>query len=87
MLPAEETVIVRPYGDDDDDVVLAEVRPRWIVMYDPNLDFLRRIEVRRCLGMYSSVPKIVERYFESGLPKLEPRLGGARVLSPPSGNE
>lgn len=45
LLPPQETVIIRPYGDDGDDMMLAELRPRWIIMYDPNQDFLRRVEV------------------------------------------
>jgi len=43
----EQLVIVRTYGDDTDDQVLAEIRPRFIIMYEPNLDFVRRIEVSR----------------------------------------
>lgn len=45
ILSAEQTVIVRPYEDDGDDEVLAELRPRWIIFYDPNQDFIRRVEV------------------------------------------
>ena len=37
---------MRSYGDDTDDQVLAEIRPRFIIMFEPNLDFVRRIEVR-----------------------------------------
>lgn len=44
LLPPQETVIIRPYGDDSDDMMLSELRPRWIIMYDPNQDFLRRVE-------------------------------------------
>ncbi|KAF9512918.1 hypothetical protein BS47DRAFT_1461767 [Hydnum rufescens UP504] len=47
ILPAEQIVIVRPYGDDGDDELLAELRPRWIIFYDPNQDFIRRVEVYR----------------------------------------
>lgn len=47
LLAPEQTVIVRPYTDDDDDLVLREVQPRFIVMFEPNLEFIRRIEVRR----------------------------------------
>lgn len=46
MLEPEEVVIVRPYGGDDDELVLAELRPRFVVMYDPDPAFVRRIEVR-----------------------------------------
>ena len=44
LVPAQ-TVIVRAYADDNDDRLLAELQPRFIVMYEPNQDFIRRIEV------------------------------------------
>lgn len=44
FVPAQ-TVIVRAYADDSDDRLLAELQPRFIVMYEPNQDFIRRIEV------------------------------------------
>jgi len=44
LLPPERTVIIRAYSDDTDDQVLAEIQPRFIVMYEPNQDFIRRIE-------------------------------------------
>ncbi|KAF8526823.1 hypothetical protein JB92DRAFT_2870207 [Gautieria morchelliformis] len=47
LLPPEQTAIIRAYSDDTDDQVLAEIRPRYIVMYEPNQDFIRRIEVYR----------------------------------------
>ena len=47
LVQPEQLVIVRTYGDDTDDQVLAEIRPRFIIMYEPNLDFVRRIEVSR----------------------------------------
>jgi DNA excision repair protein ERCC-4 len=45
LVPAQ-TVVVRAYADDGDDRLLAELQPRFIVMYEPNQDFIRRIEVR-----------------------------------------
>ncbi|OCH91717.1 hypothetical protein OBBRIDRAFT_886730 [Obba rivulosa] len=47
LLVPEETVIVRTYSDDTDDQMLQEIQPRFIVMYEPNLEFVRRIEVYR----------------------------------------
>jgi len=44
LVPAQ-TVIVRAYADDSDDRMLAELQPRFVVMYEPNQDFIRRIEV------------------------------------------
>jgi hypothetical protein len=46
LLPPEQTVLVRAYSDDTDDRVLAEIRPKFIVMFEPNMEFIRRIEVR-----------------------------------------
>lgn len=45
LLEDEQVVLVRTYGDDGDDQLLAEIRPRYIVMMEPNLDFVRRVEV------------------------------------------
>ena len=45
LVQPEETVIVRAYSDDSDDMMLMELRPRFIVMFDPSLEFLRRMEV------------------------------------------
>ncbi|RPD58723.1 hypothetical protein L226DRAFT_617201 [Lentinus tigrinus ALCF2SS1-7] len=47
LLAPEQTVIVRAYSDDSDDQMLQEIKPRFIVMYEPNLEFIRRIEVYR----------------------------------------
>ena len=41
----ENLVVVRAYGGDDDDKSLQELRPRFIVMYDPEPSFVRRVEV------------------------------------------
>jgi hypothetical protein len=41
----EDLVIVRPYSDDDDDKILEELRPKYVVMYDPDPAFVRRLEV------------------------------------------
>ena len=45
LVQPDETVIVRAYSDDSDDMMLMELRPRFVVMFDPNLEFLRRVEV------------------------------------------
>jgi len=46
LLAPEDVVVVRSYSEDDDDKILEELRPRYIVMYDPDPAFVRRIEVR-----------------------------------------
>lgn len=45
LLVPSQTVVVRAYTDDTDDQILEELQPRFIVMFEPNLDFVRRIEV------------------------------------------
>ncbi|KWU41248.1 hypothetical protein RHOSPDRAFT_30581 [Rhodotorula sp. JG-1b] len=40
----EEMVVVRPYLGDEDDRVLEELRPKYVVLFDPNPAFVRRIE-------------------------------------------
>jgi len=45
LLAPEQTVLVRAYTDDNDDRVLNEIQPKFIVMLEPNMDFIRRIEV------------------------------------------
>lgn len=40
-----DLVIVHPFSGDLDDRVLEETRPRHIIMYNPNPDFVRRVEV------------------------------------------
>lgn len=45
LLASEETVVVRAYSDDSDDRVLAELQPKFIVMFEPSLEFVRRVEV------------------------------------------
>lgn len=47
LLPPQQTVIVRAYSDDTDDQVLAEIQPKFIVMFEPSVEFVRRIEVYR----------------------------------------
>lgn len=45
LIAPEDSVIIRPYGGEDDDILLQELRPRFVVMYEPNLAFIRRLEV------------------------------------------
>jgi DNA excision repair protein ERCC-4 len=46
LLAPDDAVIIRPYGGEDDDILLQELRPRFVIMYEPNLAFIRRLEVR-----------------------------------------
>jgi hypothetical protein len=45
LLSMQNLVVVRTYRDDEDDKVLHELKPRFIIMYDPMPAFVRRIEV------------------------------------------
>ncbi|KAK0520363.1 DNA repair protein RAD16, partial [Tilletia horrida] len=47
MLNMENLVVVRVYRGDEDDKALQELRPRFVIMYDPDLAFIRRVEVFR----------------------------------------
>ena len=42
-----DLVIVHPYDGDMDEHVLEEVKPRYVVMYEPDAAFIRRVEVYR----------------------------------------
>jgi len=43
----QDLVIVHPYDGDMDEHILSEVKPRYIVMYEPDAAFIRRVEVYR----------------------------------------
>lgn len=45
LLPPEQTILIRAYSDDTDDRILSEIKPKFIVMFEPDMDFVRRIEV------------------------------------------
>lgn len=45
LLAPQQTVLVRAYSDDTDDQMLWELQPKFIVMFEPNQDFVRRVEV------------------------------------------
>ena len=47
LLEMKDLVIVHPYDGDKDDMVLEETKPRYIVMYEPDPAFIRRVEVYR----------------------------------------
>lgn len=43
----QDLVVVHPYDGDMDEHVLEEVRPRYVIMYEPDAAFIRRVEVYR----------------------------------------
>ncbi|KAF9075743.1 hypothetical protein BDP27DRAFT_953568 [Rhodocollybia butyracea] len=48
LLPSAETLLIRAYSDDTDDRMLDEIKPRFIVMFEPCMEFVRRVEVYKC---------------------------------------
>ena len=47
LLEMKDLVLVSPYDGDKDDQLLEEVKPRYIIMYEPDPAFIRRVEVYR----------------------------------------
>lgn len=45
LLDAEQTVIIRAFAGDEDDRILEELRPKYVIIYDPEPAFVRRLEV------------------------------------------
>lgn len=43
----DDLVMIHPYDGDMDEHILEEVRPRYIIMYEPDPAFIRRVEVYR----------------------------------------
>jgi DNA excision repair protein ERCC-4 len=43
----KDLVLIHPYDGDMDDHLLEEVKPRYVIMYEPDAAFIRRIEVYR----------------------------------------
>ncbi|GAB7348110.1 hypothetical protein MBLNU459_g6132t1 [Dothideomycetes sp. NU459] len=55
----KDVIMVHPYDGDLDEHVLEEIRPRYVIMYEPDAAFIRRIEVYRS----SHVNRNVRVYF------------------------
>lgn len=47
MYDMQDLVAIHAYDGDQDEHVLEEVKPRYIIMYEPDASFIRRIEVYR----------------------------------------
>ncbi|THC87896.1 hypothetical protein EYZ11_012654 [Aspergillus tanneri] len=54
-----DLTVIHPYDGDMDEHVLEEIRPRYIIMYEPDSAFIRRVEVYRS----SHVGRNVRVYF------------------------
>lgn len=61
LLFPPQTVLVRAYSDDTDDRMLDEMKPRFIVMFEPCMEFVRRVEVRT-LNIHPSPESINARF-------------------------
>ncbi|KAK5111784.1 hypothetical protein LTR62_004704 [Meristemomyces frigidus] len=47
LYPMQDVVLVHPYDGDMDDHLLEEVKPRYVIMYEPDAAFIRRVETYR----------------------------------------
>ncbi|KAF9269268.1 hypothetical protein L218DRAFT_917010 [Marasmius fiardii PR-910] len=55
LIPPSEQVLIRAYSDDTDDRMLDEMKPRFIVMYEPCMEFVRRVEVYKSSNPHMGV--------------------------------
>ncbi|KAJ9155740.1 DNA excision repair protein ERCC-4 [Pleurostoma richardsiae] len=47
MYDMQDLIVIHAYDGDQDEHVLEEVKPRYIIMYEPDAAFIRRVEVYR----------------------------------------
>lgn len=47
MYEMQDLVVIHAYDGDQDEHILEEVKPRYIIMYEPEASFIRRVEVYR----------------------------------------
>jgi DNA excision repair protein ERCC-4 len=47
LFEMRDLIVIHPYDGDIDEHVLEEVRPRYVIMYEPDTAFTRRVEVYR----------------------------------------
>ncbi|KAL0062171.1 DNA repair protein RAD16 [Marasmius tenuissimus] len=55
LIPPPQQVLIRAYSDDTDDRMLDEIKPRFIVMFEPCMEFVRRVEVYKCSNPHMGV--------------------------------
>ncbi|EMC94889.1 hypothetical protein BAUCODRAFT_73572 [Baudoinia panamericana UAMH 10762] len=69
-----DLVLIHPYDGDVDDHLLEEVKPRYVIMYEPDAAFIRRVEVYRsshgnrqvrCYFMYYGSSVEEQRYLSA----------------------
>jgi len=59
LFEMNDMIVVHPYDGDVDEHVLEEIRPRYVIMYEPDSAFIRRVEVYRS----SHTDRTVRVYF------------------------
>ncbi|KAI0003913.1 DNA repair protein [Xylariaceae sp. FL0662B] len=47
LFEMQDLIVIHAYDGDQDEHVLEEVKPRYIIMYEPDASFIRRVEVYR----------------------------------------
>jgi DNA excision repair protein ERCC-4 len=47
MYEMQDLVVIQAYDGDQDEHILEEVKPRYVIMYEPDASFIRRVEVYR----------------------------------------
>lgn len=48
----EDQVVIEKFSNIDDDTLLQEIKPSYIIMYEPDLTFIRRVEIYRSIQNY-----------------------------------
>ena len=66
LYDTDSLVLILPYDDDMDDRLLTELRPRYLIMYEPNPAFVRRVEVYRATHPTRS-PKVYFLYYANSV--------------------
>lgn len=64
-LPRKDQVIVEKYNNRTDDLLLHELMPSYIIMYEPNLAFIRRLEIFSAIHRESTIKTYLMYYGES----------------------
>ncbi|KAF8428265.1 hypothetical protein EV426DRAFT_680524 [Tirmania nivea] len=69
LFDLKDLVVIHPYDGDNDEHLLEELRPRFVIMYDPDAAFVRRVEVYRS----SHNERNIRVYFMSYCDSVEER--------------
>ena len=72
LLPPEEIVPIRVYSGDSDDRMLFEIEPRYIVMFELKMKFIRHIEVSASSFPYGLKHSSTNQTTSVGISKFEP---------------